>query len=148
MKLISLMLFCTFSFFGCGQAILNKNLKQKMYIGIYYSEFFGLKYKAEIIEYENGNGFCHYHSLHESKPYIALTEEDFDQFYKILDTISLMNIPQDTVEMGFDGTDIFIEIRQNEKVHKLNYWSPTFATSPKFCTLLQAINSILRKKNA
>jgi len=77
---------------------------------------------------------------------VQLTNDDFIQFFKTLDPVSLLEIPYDTLDIGADGITFDVKIHQDGKVSKFWSWSPTREVKPIHYKYLDAIFELLNNK--
>ncbi len=77
---------------------------------------------------------------------VLLNKNDLDTFFRILDTISLLKIPYDTLDIGNDGITIYVDIIQDGQTNKFWSWSPSRKNQPTQYKFLDAVFDLINKK--
>ena len=94
---------------------------------------------CKALDYDSANKVIAFDS-------VLLTKNDFDTFFKMLDTVSLLKIPYDTLDLGMDGITVVASIIQNGQTNKFRTWSPSRYEKPMHYRFLDAIFNLLNKK--
>jgi len=75
-----------------------------------------------------------------------LSKQDIAGFFNDLDTLSLLNIPDDTSKIGFDGMSVMTDIDQDGKHSSFSTWSPKRKEKPIYYAFLDAVFNLAYKK--
>ncbi len=76
---------------------------------------------------------------------INLSKTDFERFFKILDTTSLLELRDDSI-YGRDGISIIVDILQDSLKNKAQIWSPERENATNFYNLLDALFDLANRK--
>jgi hypothetical protein len=138
-------------FSSCNTDYKNQ-IPDKVLIDVGFYPAFHLPIQVKILK-NNDSGYltCKVlgrDTLHKITAFdsVLLTKNDFDTFFKILDTVSLLKMHYETVDIGMDGITIDATIIQNEETNKFATWSPSRKEKPIDYKFLDAVFDLINKK--
>jgi hypothetical protein len=75
----------------------------------------------------------------------SVSPADWDSFYALLKKTNFWNVPTDTIDRGFDGSDWILEGTKGGNYHFVDRWSPDQKRYPEFRACCEYLRSLARK---